>query len=102
MIGKINGRLGEYEKDFVKIKSSSGDNLSLNKILKLNNLKVIDRSIFQEDSKYYPQVFLNESLYIKYARMLEYNRIYILEGVDVNKTVKSYWKSVIFVIVGIS
>ena len=33
--------------------------------------------------------------------MLEYNRIDILEGVDVNKTVKSHWKSVIFVIVGI-
>ena len=33
--------------------------------------------------------------------MLEYNRIDILEGVDVNKTVKSHWKSVIFVIAGI-
>ena len=33
LIEKINGRLGEYEKDFMKIKFNSDDNLPLNKIL---------------------------------------------------------------------
>ena len=41
----------------MKIKYNSGDNLSLNKVLKFHNLRVIIRSVFEEDSKYYPQVF---------------------------------------------
>ena len=47
----------------MKIKFNSDDNLSLNKILKLYNLTIIVSSVFQEDNKYYPQVFLDESLY---------------------------------------
>ena len=53
----------EYEKDYMKIKFNSDDNLSLNKILKLHNLKIIVRSVFEEDGKYYPQVFLDEYVY---------------------------------------
>ena len=41
----------------MKIKFNSDDNLPLNKILELHNLTVIVRSILQEDSNYYPQVF---------------------------------------------
>ena len=59
----IKGRLGEYEKDFIKIKLNFCDNLPLNKTLKVHNLIVIVTSIFQEDNKYYPQVFLDEGLY---------------------------------------
>ena len=47
----------------MKIKFSSDDNLSLNKIPKLHNLTVILRSVFEEDDKYYPQVFLDKCLY---------------------------------------
>ena len=57
------GKSGEYEKDFMKIKFSSDDDLPLNKILKLHNLTMIVRSLFEEDGKYYPQVFLDEFLY---------------------------------------
>ena len=58
LIKTINeDKADEYEKDFMKIKFNSGDNLPLNKVLKLHNLKVIVRSVFEEDSKYYPQVF---------------------------------------------
>ena len=60
---KINDKPGEYEKDYLKIKFSSDDNLPLNKILKLHNLTVIFRSVFEEDGKYYPQVFLEDCLY---------------------------------------
>ena len=45
-----------------KISLKSDHNLPLNKILKLHNLTIIVRSVFQEDGKYYPKVFLNESL----------------------------------------
>ena len=34
---KINDKPGEYQKDFMKIKFNSNDNLPLNKILKLHN-----------------------------------------------------------------
>ena len=54
---------GVFEKDFMKIKLSSDDNLHLNKMLKLHILTVIVRSVFEEDDKYYPQVFKNECLY---------------------------------------
>ena len=47
---------GEYEKDYMKIKFNSDDML-LNKILKLHMLTTIVRSVFEEDGKYYPQVF---------------------------------------------
>ena len=46
----------------MKIKFNSDDNLPLNKILKLHNLTIIIRSVFEEDSKYYPQVFLDDLL----------------------------------------
>ena len=44
----------EYEKDFVKIRFNLDDNLSMNKILKLHNMTIVIRSVFQEDGKYYP------------------------------------------------
>ena len=63
-IQKINsGKPGEYEKDYMKIKFNSDDNLPLNKILNLRMLTIIARSVFEEDGKYYPQVFLDECLY---------------------------------------
>ena len=57
------GKPGEYEKEFVKFKCISDENLSLNKILKLHVLTVINRCKFEKDGKYYPQVFLDECLY---------------------------------------
>ena len=57
------GGAAEYGKEYMKIKFSSDDNLALNKILKLNMLTVVARSVFQENRKYYPQVFLDERLY---------------------------------------
>ena len=56
------GKSGEYEKGYIKIKFNSDDDLPLNKILKLRML-TITRSVFEEDGKYYPQVFLDECLY---------------------------------------
>ena len=60
-IEKINnGKLGEYGKDYMKIKFNSDDDLPLKKII----LTIIIRSIFEEDGKYcYPQIFLDDCLY---------------------------------------
>ena len=47
----------------MKIKFNSDNDLPLNKILKLHNLMIIVRSVFEEDGIYYPQIFLDECLY---------------------------------------
>ena len=60
----INGnKKGEYGKDFMKIKFDTDDNLSLNKALTLHNMTIIIRSVFDEDGKFYPQIYLDECLY---------------------------------------
>ena len=51
LIGKIDDKSGEYEKDYMKVKFNPEDNLPLNKILKLHNLTIVLRSVFQEDGK---------------------------------------------------
>ena len=63
MIEKSNDKPGEYGKEFMKIKINSDDSLPLNKILKLHNLAIAIQSVFQENNKYYPQLFLDECLY---------------------------------------
>ena len=45
----------------MKINLNSEDNLPL-KILKIRMLTIIIRPAFQEDNKYYPQVFLDKGL----------------------------------------
>ena len=53
----------DYEKDYTKIKFNSDDDLPLNKTLKFHNMTIIIRSVFEEDGKLYPQVFLDDTLY---------------------------------------
>ena len=53
----------DYEKDHMKIKFNSDDDLPLNKPLKFHLMTIIIRSIFEEDGKLYPQVFLDDTLY---------------------------------------
>ena len=52
----------DYEKDYMKIKFNS-DDLPLNKPLKFCNMTITIRSVFEEDGKLYPQVFLDDTLY---------------------------------------
>ena len=51
--------LANNKNDYMKIKFNSDDDLPLNKILKLHMSTAIVRSVFEEDGKYYPQVFLD-------------------------------------------
>ena len=53
----------EYSKDYTKIKFSSDDSLALNKPLQFYNMTVTIRCVFSEDTKLYPQVFLDDALY---------------------------------------
>ena len=53
----------DYEKDHMKIKFYSDVDLPLNKPLKFHNMTITIRSVFKEDGKLYPQVFLDDTLY---------------------------------------
>ena len=45
------------------MKFNSDGNLPLNKLLKFNLMTTTIRSVFEEDGKLYPQVFLDDTLY---------------------------------------
>ena len=47
----------------MKIKFNANDNLPLNEPLKLHLLTIIVRCTFKEDSEFYPQLYLDDSLY---------------------------------------
>ena len=53
----------EYEKDFLKIRFGSNDDLPMNKPIKLRLLTIIIRCVFSEDGQFYPQLFLDDALY---------------------------------------
>ena len=53
----------DYEKDYMKIKFNSDDDLPLNKPLKFHLMTTAIRSVFKEDGKLYPHLFLDDSLY---------------------------------------
>ena len=53
----------DYEKDYIKIRFNSDDNLPLNTPLKFHLMTITIRSVFKEDGKLYPQLFLDDTLY---------------------------------------
>ena len=63
LIRSVTNNSDHYYEEYMKIKFNSDDNLPLNKMLRLCNMIIAVRSVFHEDSKYYPQVFLGKCLY---------------------------------------
>ena len=53
----------DYKKDYMKIKFNSDDDVALNKPLKIHNVTITIRFVFEEDGKLYLQVFLDDTLY---------------------------------------
>ena len=62
-IKELSGSEYDYEKDYMKIKCNSDDNLPLKKPLKFHNTTIIITCVFKEVGKFYPQLFLDDSLY---------------------------------------
>ena len=62
-IKAINGDECDYGKDYMKIKFNSDDDLPLNKLLKFHLMTIITGCVFSEDGKFYPQLFLDDTLY---------------------------------------
>ena len=99
-IKKISGDECDYEKDYVKIKFNSDDNLPLNKQLKFHNMILTIRSVFEENGKLYPQVFLNDTLHeLNIQKCLHRKELIFQKGLILIKQI--YPKNVIFVTIGI-
>ena len=62
-IKETNSSESDYEKDHMKIKFNSDDDLPLSKSLKFTLMTITIRCVFEEDGKLYPQVFLDDTLY---------------------------------------
>ena len=52
----------QYDKDYMKIKFESNDNLPIDNIINMHQVTII-RSIFAQNGKFYPQLFLDDALY---------------------------------------
>ena len=61
-ITEVNSNECDYEKNYMKIKFNSDDDLPLNKSLKFCIMTITIRNVFEEDGKIYPQVFLDDTL----------------------------------------
>ena len=57
------GEENNYGKYYMKIKFNSDDDLPLNKPIKFHAMTIIVRSMFEEDGKLYPELFLDDTLY---------------------------------------
>ena len=62
-IKEINSNECDYEKDYMKIKFTSDDDLPVNKSLEFCLMTITIRCVFEENDKLYPQVFLDDTLY---------------------------------------
>ena len=60
---EINNNKCDYEKDYMKIKFNSDDDLPLNKSRELRLITITIRHGIKEGNKFYPQVFLDDTLY---------------------------------------
>ena len=59
----INNDERDDEKDYMKIKFNSDDDLPSNKPLKFHLMTITIKSVFEENGKLYPQVSLDDTLY---------------------------------------
>ena len=82
------GKKGEYGNYFMKIKFNTDNNLLLNKPLKLHLLTIIARCIFEEDIKFYLQLYLDDCLH-DLKTMIQLDRTEDSPGIDLNRTDKS-------------
>ena len=67
-----SSKKGEYGKDFMKVKFNKDDNLPLNKPLNLHLLTITVRCIFEEDGKFYPQLYVDDYVSIMTTLCISY------------------------------
>ena len=63
LIRSISKNSNDYVQKYTKIKFDSDEDLSLNKKMEIHNAIIVVRTVFHENNKSYPQVFLDEYQY---------------------------------------
>ena len=66
----INKSFDDYDEQYMKINFDSDDNFLLNKTIEIPIVIVVVRAVFDENNKYYPQVFFYLNVYIKYVNVI--------------------------------
>ena len=62
-VGENTGGIVQYDKDYMRIKFESNDNLPTDNIVNMHQVTIIIRSVFAQNGKFYPQLFLDDALY---------------------------------------
>ena len=79
----VNFGFSDYFRDYGIIIFDTDDTLPLEDIVSIYSIAIIIRSVYRDYyDRFYPQIHLENCIYMK---MLEYDRIDISEGIDINK-----------------
>ena len=62
-IEENTGGIVQYDKDYMKTKFESNDNLPTGNIVNMHQVTIIVRSIFAQNGTFYPQLCLDDALY---------------------------------------
>ena len=62
-VAENTGGIVQYDKDYMKIKFESNDNLPIDNIVNMHQVTIIIRSVFAQNGKLYPKLFLDDALY---------------------------------------
>ena len=57
------GGIVQYDKYYMKIKFESNDNFPTDNITNMHQATIIIRSVFAQNDKFYPYLFLDDALY---------------------------------------
>ena len=63
LIRSVTKNSNDYDEKHMKIEFNLDDELPLNKRVEIPSMIIVVRAAFYENSKYYPQVFLDECLH---------------------------------------
>ena len=69
MLEETDGKPCDFKRGVIKNNFDSVDDLPLNKTLKLYSITIMFRSVFEEDDKYYPHIYLDECVYKFVAKL---------------------------------
>ena len=62
-IEENTGGIVQYDKNYMRTKFDSNDNLPTDNIVNMHLITIIIRSVFAQNGKFYPQLFLHDALY---------------------------------------
>ena len=65
-VKKISDNRSEYDKEYMKIKFNTDDDILFFTVLYFPTITVTISCVFEKDGKFYPQVYLDECLYQVY------------------------------------